>query len=98
MKAKSISVVIVAGTLLLSACVPLPSSVASTPVTVETPQGPVVCQFFLPDIVLWDMSNDRPATMTKEEADKICIEAGEERARTLGGAAPASPEAPAQGA
>ena len=90
MKTKSISVLVAASTLLLSACVPPPASIATTPVTVQTPQGPVVCQLYLPDIVLWDMSTDRPPTMTKDEADKFCVQAGEERAKALAAPAPAA--------
>lgn len=53
------------------------------PVTVETEAGPVVCQLYLPQIVMWDMPMSHPASMTTEEATAICRQEG--MARKAGG-------------
>lgn len=58
------------------------------PVTVETESGPVVCQLYLPEIVLWDTPVSYPASMSKEEAVSICREEG--MARKAGGAVTAA--------
>jgi len=58
----------------LGAC--SPRDLESAPVTVHTPQGDVVCQLYTHDVVYWDRSIDRPATMSVEHADNICREEG----------------------
>ncbi|MFN3526911.1 MAG: hypothetical protein ACK4YU_12535 [Paracoccus sp. (in: a-proteobacteria)] len=60
-----------------------------SPVTVETEAGPVVCQLFLPEIVLWDTPISYPASMSKEDAVSACRQEG--MARKAGGVVTATP-------
>lgn len=60
----------------LSACTP--KDYETPPVTVDTPQGPVVCQLYLKSMVQWDRAISRPDNMSVAAADAVCIEAGNE--------------------
>lgn len=59
-----------AAILALSACTP--KDYESAPVTLETPQGPVVCQLYTKSMLDWDRSITRPNTMSVETADSLC--------------------------
>lgn len=48
------------------------ASFETTPVTVETEKGPVVCQLYQMDRVDWDRSIDHPNSISVPEADAIC--------------------------
>lgn len=63
----------------LAAC--SPKDYESPPVTVNTPQGPVVCQLYTKDIVEWDRAISRPNSMGVAEADAVCIEEGKREQR-----------------
>ncbi len=63
--------------LALSACAP--ERYESTPVVLETAQGPVTCQLYTKEIVSWDRSIDRPAAMSVKAADALCLEEGNKR-------------------
>lgn len=66
----------------LAACSLDPKDYETTPVTVDTPQGQVVCQLYTKDIVRWDRSIDRPETMSVKTADAYCLQEGQkEKAR-----------------
>ncbi|MCK8462600.1 hypothetical protein MUY35_01890 [Aliiroseovarius sp. S1339] len=69
--------IVLAGAVLLSGC--LRSSYESTPVEVNTPKGKVTCQLYTPDRVQWDEAISKPESMTKREADRICIGRGAEQ-------------------
>ncbi len=64
--------------LAVSACVPSPKELESTPVKVNTPKGVVTCQLYRLDRVIWDRAIDFPATkMSVPEADAYCRQEGE---------------------
>ncbi|MDS9466196.1 hypothetical protein RGQ15_01200 [Paracoccus sp. MBLB3053] len=44
----------------------------SATVTVDTVEGPVTCQLYRRDMVLWDRALTRPATMTDSAANEAC--------------------------
>lgn len=69
--------VITAGIAALAACSLDPKDYESTPVSVDTPQGQVVCQLYTKDIVRWDRSIDRPANMSVKTADAYCLQEGQ---------------------
>jgi uncharacterized lipoprotein YehR (DUF1307 family) len=48
------------------------ASMETPPVQVATAKGPVTCQLYRRDIVMWDESVLRPDAMDKAEADGIC--------------------------
>lgn len=54
-----------------------PRNYETDPVTVETAQGPVVCQLYTPRTVAWDRAIDRPASMSVADADQICLQEGQ---------------------
>lgn len=61
----------------LSACAP--RDMESTPVVVNTAQGPVTCQLYTHDVVYWDRALDRPAGMSVKLADDVCRAEGQRR-------------------
>lgn len=60
----------------LAACSLDPKDYESDPVTVATPEGPVVCQLYTKELVRWDRAISRPATMSVAIGDAICLEEG----------------------
>jgi len=65
-----ISAVSLGALLMIAACTP--ASMETDPVTVETDQGPVTCQLYTRELVLWDKALSRPVDMTDEAANEIC--------------------------
>lgn len=63
----------------ISACSIDPKDYETAPVTVETAQGPVVCQLYTESLVRWDRSVSRPAAMSVETADAICLKEGQKQ-------------------
>lgn len=59
---------------LLAAC--SPQQFETAPVTVQTAQGPVVCQLYTRNRLDWDRAISRPEGMTVEQADTICRNEG----------------------
>lgn len=41
-------------------------------VTVSTPEGPVTCQLYRRDIVMWDEALTRPGSLTDHQANEAC--------------------------
>lgn len=70
-------VVLALGVAALAACTP--QQFESEPVTVNSAQGPVTCQLYTRNMLDWDRSIDRPATMSVAAADQICLEEGKRR-------------------
>lgn len=68
---------ILAGGLALSACSLDPRAYETTPVVVETAAGPVTCQLYTHEQVIWDRATARPANMDVETADNICLAEGQ---------------------
>ncbi|RNF34878.1 hypothetical protein [Paracoccus methylarcula] len=66
----------VVGIAALSACSIDPKQWETEPVTVETPNGRVVCQLYSPDIVRWDRAIERPENMSVKTADAYCHNEG----------------------
>ncbi|WP_241484004.1 hypothetical protein [Ruegeria sp. ANG-R] len=61
----------------LSACIPTPEELETTPVKVQTPKGVVTCQLYTQNRVYWDRAIDFPATkMSVAEADNYCKQEG----------------------
>ena len=61
----------------LSACIPSPEELETTPVKVNTPEGIVTCQLYRRDRVNWDRAIDFPASkMSVPQADAYCREEG----------------------
>lgn len=71
---KKIAVLSVAAAGLLAAC--SPKSFETAPVTIDTPQGPVVCQLYTKGMLDWDRSISRPNALSVEAADAICKNEG----------------------
>ena len=65
--------------LVLAACLD-PRDYESEPVTVPTAQGPVICQLYTRERVIWDRAINRPERMSVEMADSICIAEGKRQA------------------
>ncbi|NVO55270.1 hypothetical protein HW561_05640 [Rhodobacteraceae bacterium B1Z28] len=64
----------------LSACIPSPKDLETTPIKVQTPKGVVTCQLYRPNRVSWDRAIDFPATkMSVPEADAYCQQEGQRR-------------------
>nr|WP_321252949.1 hypothetical protein [uncultured Ruegeria sp.] len=64
----------------ITACVPSPESLETTPVQVQTPKGVVTCQLYTLNRVIWDRAIDYPATkMSVAEADAYCRQEGQRR-------------------
>jgi uncharacterized lipoprotein YbaY len=64
--------------LLAAGCVD-PKAYESAPVTVQSSKGPVVCQLYTEDQVLWDRAIDMPKGLSVKEADNLCIAEGQRR-------------------
>ncbi|SDW40758.1 hypothetical protein SAMN05444358_101740 [Ruegeria halocynthiae] len=61
----------------LTACIPSPEDLETTPVKVQTPKGVVTCQLYRQNRVNWDRAIDFPATkMSVPEADNYCKQEG----------------------
>ncbi len=54
----------------VAACTP--QQFESDPVTLQTPNGPVVCQLYTKSMLDWDRSTARPDAMSTTAADKLC--------------------------
>jgi hypothetical protein len=74
----SLTILAVSG-IMLSACAPNPVDFESPPVVLQTSEGPVTCQLYRADMVVWDRAIDRPDTMSVETGDNLCKQAGVER-------------------
>ena len=66
--------IVLASLVAVSGCVR--SSYESTPVVVKTPKGDVTCQLYTAERVQWDQAIAKPESMSKREADNICIAKG----------------------
>lgn len=53
------------------------------PVKVNTDQGVVTCQLYLPDVVMLDEAIDWPEVMTKQVGDAVCRAEGTRRLREM---------------
>ena len=62
------------GVLSITAC--SPRFYETAPVVVNSAQGPVICQLYTKEEVLWDRSISRPENMSVTMADTICIKEG----------------------
>lgn len=62
--------------LLLAACSLDPREYESTPVVLQTAAGPVTCQLYTHEQVIWDRAISRPGSMTVETADNLCRQEG----------------------
>ncbi|MFB9224130.1 hypothetical protein [Paracoccus cavernae] len=60
----------------LSACA-TPENYETTPVVVQSAQGPVTCQLYTKSLTTWDRSIDRPAAMSVKAADAACQAEGQ---------------------
>lgn len=47
------------------------------PVVLQSAQGPVTCQLYTKERVLWDQAISHPESMTREAADQICQAEGQ---------------------
>lgn len=63
----------------LSACSLDPERYKSAPVTVDTPQGQVICQLYTKEIVEWDRAISRPQDMSVATADAYCLKEGQKQ-------------------
>lgn len=54
----------------VAACTP--QQYESEPVTLQSPQGPVVCQLYTKSMLDWDRSISRPDAMSAATADRLC--------------------------
>lgn len=52
-------------------------SMRSTPVTVQTPEGPVICQLYTRELLWWDEATSYPPSLTQEAANQACKEEGQ---------------------
>lgn len=59
----------------LSAC-QTPENYETTPVVLQSAQGPVTCQLYTKNLTTWDRAIDRPATMSVKDADALCLAEG----------------------
>lgn len=63
--------------LLVSACsIESKSSFESPEVVVTTDAGPVTCQLYTRDELIWDRATLRPSTLTDDQANQICRDEG----------------------
>ena len=60
----------------LSACSLDPRTYETTPVVVQTEAGPVTCQLYTKEQVIWDRAIARPNSMDVETADNLCLAEG----------------------
>ncbi|CAM3214581.1 hypothetical protein PANO111632_08430 [Paracoccus nototheniae] len=51
----------------------------SAPVEITTPDGPVTCQLYRPDMVIWDRPLSYPEGMETSEAASVCRKEGMSR-------------------
>ncbi|TRD22158.1 hypothetical protein FEV53_05390 [Palleronia caenipelagi] len=51
----------------------------SEPVAVQTAKGPVTCQLYGHNQVVWDEAILRPDSMTDDEANQVCVQEGQRR-------------------
>ncbi|MDW4500078.1 hypothetical protein R5H30_18975 [Sulfitobacter sp. D35] len=72
-------ILFVTGACVLSGCSLDPKAWETAPVTVQTAQGPVVCQLYSENIQTWDRAISRPETMSVEQGDAICLAEGRRR-------------------
>ena len=79
-------VMIASVVLLFAACALDPREYETAPVTVQTAAGPVTCQLYTHEQVVWDRAIGRPDSMDVETADALCRNEGR---RELSGGAPA---------
>lgn len=77
------TVTIASAVLLLAACALDPRDYETTPVVVETAAGPVTCQLYTKEQVIWDRAIARPESMDVATADNLCRQEG---VREKGGA------------
>lgn len=61
---------------LIAGCALDPRDYETTPVVVQTAAGPVTCQLYTKEQVVWDRAIARPNSMDVETADNICREEG----------------------
>lgn len=65
--------------LALAACADVKKSYESDPVTIQTESGPVTCQLYTPDMVMWDRAISKPNGMGDADANRHCRAEGELR-------------------
>ncbi len=63
---------VIASTLAAALAACSPKQFESAPVTVDTAQGPVVCQLYTKNLTDWDRSISHPDAMSVAEADRVC--------------------------
>ena len=56
-----------------------PRDLETAPVTIDTAQGPVVCQLYTDEVVYWDRSINRPENTDVTTADNLCRAEGKRR-------------------
>lgn len=64
--------VVVAALVLTGVAACSPAQLESEPVTLQSPQGPVVCQLYTKNMLDWDRSISRPEAMNLATADALC--------------------------
>ncbi len=64
------------GSVVLAGCALTPEQYETTPVVVQTAQGPVTCQLYRLDQVTWDRAIHRPDAMAVATADTLCRNEG----------------------
>ena len=69
-------VAIASAVLLLAACSLDPRGYETTPVTLQTAAGPVTCQLYTHEQVIWDRAISRPDSMDVATADNLCRQEG----------------------
>ncbi|WP_232816478.1 hypothetical protein [Paracoccus zhejiangensis] len=69
-------VLIASAILSLAACSLDPREYETTPVVVQTEAGPVTCQLYTHEQVIWDRATSRPNSMDVETADNLCRQEG----------------------
>lgn len=69
-----IKILMLVGFLGITAC--SPRFYETAPVVVNSAEGPVICQLYTKEEVLWDRSISRPENMTVTMADTLCVKEG----------------------
>lgn len=59
----------------------------SSPVQVESAQGPVKCQLYMKEVVWWDHAVSHSDSLSKAEADQICRDEGHREQKAGSGSA-----------
>lgn len=73
MVSKKAIITTLAAIALLTGCGGLdPRAYETAPVKLKTAKGPVTCQLYTRERVIWDRAIEWPRSMTFEEADGIC--------------------------